>query len=233
MLPEGPLPPVNTPPPVTSSPSPLFYLGACSWWSPGQRLPCFPTIPTLRLQTSALLPPMAGALLHGVLGPSSSVLTPRGLSGLFSSPLWTNQSLGQISSTTMAWWLIYRAASSSTSPTCPLFKVQLQLPLTSCPLFTALLATPRPFLAQFPELVGSDFADLNPKHGVEHHVETSGPLIFAKPQRLDAQKLAVAKAEFLKMEEAGIIRQSTSAWASSLHMVPKPNGSWCPCGNNR
>ena len=43
----------------------------------------------------------------------------------------------------------------------------------------------------------------------------SGPPVFAKPQHLDAQKLAVAKAEFMKMEKAGIICWSTSA----LHMV--------------
>ena len=79
-----------------------------------------------------------------------------------------------------------------------------------------------PLAAQFPELVGSNFADLNPKHGVVHHVETSGPPVFAKPRRLDAQKLAVAKEEFLKMEKAGIIRRSTSAWASPCTWCPSP-----------
>ena len=35
------------------------------------------------------------------------------------------------------------------------------------------------------------------------------------------------------MESAGIIRRSSSPWASPLDIVKKPDGSWRPCGNYR
>ena len=49
----------------------------------------------------------------------------------------------------------------------------------------------------------------------------------SQPRRhLDLQKYATAKAEFERMEKAGIVRRSNLPWSSALHMVPKHNGSW-------
>ena len=72
-----------------------------------------------------------------------------------------------------------------------------------------------------------------PEHNVEHVIETEGQTLYARPCHLDQVKLAQAKAEFQKLESAGIIRWSDSPWASPLHMVQKSDGSWRPCGHYR
>jgi hypothetical protein len=58
---------------------------------------------------------------------------------------------------------------------------------------------------------------LTPNHRVEHHIHTgSHPPVFAKSRRLDPEKLQIAKAEFKRLESAGIVRRSKSPWAFSF-----------------
>ena len=70
-------------------------------------------------------------------------------------------------------------------------------------------------------------------HRVEHHIETDGRPVAARYRRLDAAKLKAAQADFREMERQGVIRRSSSNWASPLHLVKKADGTWRPCGDFR
>lgn len=68
---------------------------------------------------------------------------------------------------------------------------------------------------------------------VHHTIHTQGPPVFERPRRLSGERLAVAREEFAALLDRGIIRPSSSQWASPLHLVSKPGGGWRATGDYR
>jgi hypothetical protein len=87
-------------------------------------------------------------------------------------------------------------------------------------------------LAEFPDLTHPAGVQREARHSKVHHIRTTpGPPVTCRPRRLAPDRLTIAKAEFEAMLRDGTAHRSKSAWSSALHIVPKKDNGWRPCGD--
>ncbi|GFW15237.1 transposon Ty3-G Gag-Pol polyprotein [Trichonephila clavipes] len=74
-------------------------------------------------------------------------------------------------------------------------------------------------LKSYPDLTKPNLVNRVVKHGVKHHILTTGQPVYSKARQLAPDKSKLEKQEFQFMLDNDIIRPSKSQWASPLHWL--------------
>ena len=88
-------------------------------------------------------------------------------------------------------------------------------------------------LSKYPEITQTDMGQVITLAKPLHIDTGDATPVASRCRPLYGEKKTAVEAELLKWEAEGIISRSDSEWASPIHSVKKPDGTWRVCGDFR
>ena len=82
-------------------------------------------------------------------------------------------------------------------------------------------ALTKSLISEYKEVFKSSINTTKIKHGVSHHIVTTGPPVKSRVRRLSPERLQFVKDEIDQLLADGILVPSSSPYASPIHIVPK------------